>query len=152
MMVAYITALRNILHLGALLKIPDPQQETRSFMLTILIVDDQPSVLDALRQCFALEPDIRIVGNASDGQEALARARELHPDIVVTDIKMPIMDGLEVTTALREVSPETRVVILSIYDGSVNREQAKAAGAAEFVGKHDRAEDLLAAIRRAGAR
>jgi DNA-binding NarL/FixJ family response regulator len=120
-------------------------------MLTILIVDDQPQVLDALRQCFAMEPDIAIVGKANDGLSAVALARELHPDIVLTDIKMPHMDGIEVARALHEIAPETRVVILSIYDGSANREQARAAGAAEFVCKHESAETLLAAVRRAAA-
>jgi len=119
-------------------------------MLTILIVDDQPSVLDALRQCFALEPDIQIIGKASDGVTALAMAQELHPDIVVTDIKMPNMDGLAATTALRKVEPKIKVIILSIYDDTSTRAQALSAGAVEFVGKHDPAEALLAAVRRAG--
>ncbi len=118
-------------------------------MLTILIVDDQPSVLDALRQCFALEPDIQIVGKARDGASALALAQELHPDIVLTDIKMPNMDGLSATRVLRQIEPKIKVIILSIYDDSSTRAQALSAGAVEFVGKHDPAEALLAAIRRA---
>src|SRR5689334_1764564 len=104
MMVAYITAPRNMRPerdpVGA---------EKRSTMLTILIVDDQPQVLDALRQCFAMEPDITIVGKANDGLSAVTLARELHPDIVLTDIKMPHMDGLEVARTLHEIAPETRV-------------------------------------------
>jgi len=119
-------------------------------MLRILIVDDQPPVLDALRQCIAFEPDMLVVGKASDGLSAVALARELHPDIVITDIKMPNMDGIEVTRALHEAVPGARVVVLSIYDGIVTRELAREAGAVEFVGKHDPAEMLLAAVRRAG--
>jgi DNA-binding NarL/FixJ family response regulator len=121
-------------------------------MPTILIVDDQPAVLNALYQCFALEPDLQIVGKAGDGNEALALARELRPDIVLTDIRMPNMNGIVATAALREVTPLTRVVILSLYDDNATREQAIAAGAAAFVSKHDSAEMLIAAIKQAHAR
>src|SRR4051794_31050191 len=118
-------------------------------MITLLIVDDQPSVLDALRQCFMLEPDLQVVGRASDGQGALALALALQPDIVLADIKMPNMDGLATATALRRIAPQIKVVLLSIYDDSAMRAQALSAGAVEFVGKHDPAETLIAAIRRA---
>ena len=120
-------------------------------MLTILIVDDQPSVVDALIQRLALEPDFEVIGQANDGASALALARELHPDIVLTDFKMPNMDGLEVALALGEAEPRTRVVILTIYDTNSTRAQALAAGAAEFVTKHDTTEALLAALRRVAA-
>lgn len=116
-------------------------------MLTLLIVDDQPSVLDALRQCFALEPDLLIVGKAADGEEALKLVKQLHPDIVLTDVKMPIMDGLTATAAMLEAAPDTKIVVLSIYDNQAMRDQAFAAGASAFVGKHDTAEALLAAVR-----
>lgn len=116
-------------------------------MLTMLIVDDQPAVLEALRQCFALEPDLLIIGKAENGMEALALAQKLHPDVVVTDLKMPTMDGIAATIALREVDPSIKVVILSIYDDRSTRAQALAAGASAFVGKHSSADELLAAIR-----
>jgi DNA-binding NarL/FixJ family response regulator len=118
-------------------------------MIRVLIVDDQPSVLDALRQCFALEPDLQIVGRANDGLGALALAQELHPDIVLTDIKMPNMDGLTATRALHRMEPTIKVIILSIYDDLATRAQAFSAGAVEFVAKHDPAETLIAAIRQA---
>ena len=118
-------------------------------MIRVLLVDDQPAVLDALRQCFALEPDLQIVGGASDGLGALALALELHPDIVLTDLKMPHMDGLTAIKALHEMEPATRVVVLSIYDDIATRAQAFAAGAVEFVAKHDSAETLIATIRQA---
>jgi DNA-binding NarL/FixJ family response regulator len=121
-------------------------------MVTMLLVDDQPSVLDALRQCLALEPDILVLGQAGDGTTALDMAQKLHPDIMLTDIKMPNMDGLSITLALRETAPEIKVVVLSIYDDNSTRNKALAAGAVEFVGKHDTADVLLAAIRRAAGR
>ena len=118
-------------------------------MVRMILVDDQPVVLDALRQCFAMEPDILIVGEAGDGTTALALANKLQPDVMLTDIKMPNMDGIAITIALRESAPEIKVVVLSIYDDAATRGQAISAGASEFVGKHDPAEVLLAAVRRA---
>ena len=119
-------------------------------MSTILIVDDQPSVLAALRQCFALEPDLQIIGDADNGLSALSLAQTLHPDIILTDLKMPIMDGLTATIELGKIEPKIKVIILSIYDDKSTRAQALSAGAFDFVRKHDPAEVLLAAVRRAG--
>ena len=115
-------------------------------VITVLLADDQPSVLQALRECFALEPELRIVGEAGDGKVALALAQRLHPDVVVTDIKMPNMDGIAVTQALQEVAPDVRVVILTVYEDIATRAQAVAAGAVAFVAKHEPAEVLLEAI------
>lgn len=120
-------------------------------MIRVLIVDDQPAVLDALRQCFALEPDLQIVGKANDGQGALALAQELHPDIVLADIKMPNMDGLAATRALHRLEPAIKVIILSIYDDVATRTQAFSAGAVEFVAKHESAETLIAVVRHVAA-
>ena len=116
-------------------------------MVTMLIVDDQPPVLEALRQCLALEPELQIVGEAEDGIAALALAQELHPDIVLTDIKMPHMDGIAATSALRELAPNVKVVIMTIYDDPATRARALEAGAVAFVGKHEPAEALIGAIR-----
>jgi DNA-binding NarL/FixJ family response regulator len=115
----------------------------------MLLVDDQPSVLQALRECFALEPNLKIVGEALDGEIALVLAEKLHPDIMLTDVAMPNMDGIAATEALRELSPDTRVVILSVHDNKATRVQALAAGAVAFIAKHEPAEALLDAIYRA---
>lgn len=121
----------------------------KAIMITMLLVDDQPSVLQALRECFALEPDLEIVGEAADGEIALALAQQLHPDIMLTDIKMPHMDGIAATEALRELSPDTKVVILTVHDNKAMRVQAFAAGAVAFIAKHEPAEALLEAIHKA---
>ena len=121
----------------------------KAVMITMLLVDDQPSVLQALRECFALEPNLEIVGEALDGEIALALAEKLHPDIMLTDVAMPNMDGIAATEALRELSPDTRVVILSVHDNKATRVQALAAGAVAFIAKHEPAEALLDAIYRA---
>ncbi|HEX8599678.1 MAG TPA: response regulator transcription factor [Chloroflexia bacterium] len=116
-------------------------------MITLLIVDDQPSVLDALREYFAVEPDIRIVGEAADGQIAVALARELQPDVVITDIRMPNLGGIEAIPGLLEGAPGSKVIVLSIYDDSAARALALAAGANAFVAKQDQAEFLLHVVR-----
>ena len=116
-------------------------------MVTLLIVDDQPGVLDALRQYFALEPDIRIVGEAADGQSAIGLARELQPNLVITDIRMPNLGGIAAIPLLQQVAPGSKVIILSIYDDSATRAQALAAGASAFVAKQDHAEVLLDVVR-----
>jgi DNA-binding NarL/FixJ family response regulator len=96
-----------------------------------------------------LEPDIQVVGEASTGREALTLAQALSPDVVLMDVEMPDMDGIETTTALRATVSGSPVVILSIHDDQPTRARAQAAGAVAFVEKRGRTDDLLAAIRQA---
>ena len=121
-------------------------------MIRLLLVDDQPAVRHGLRMRLALEPDLLIIGEAGDGEAALAQASMLHPDVVLMDIRMPGMDGLSVTVALRGMVPESAVVILSLYDDDLTRAQAQAAGSLAFVAKQEPVETLLAAIREASGK
>jgi DNA-binding NarL/FixJ family response regulator len=121
-------------------------------MITILLVDDQSSVRQGLRMELALEPDSQVIGEAENGQEALELARRLQPDVILMDVKLPMMDGITTTEKLRMVAPGCAVVILSLYDDARTRERAQAAGAAAFVSKQEPSEALLAAIRQAAAR
>jgi DNA-binding NarL/FixJ family response regulator len=116
-------------------------------MIRVLLVDDQPVVRRGLRVLFRLEPDLQVVGEASTGTEALALAQTLTPDVVLMDIEMPEMDGIEATAALRRVVPQSAVVILSIHDDAQTRGRAQAAGAVAFVEKRGATEALLSAIR-----
>jgi two-component system response regulator NreC len=120
-------------------------------MIRLLLVDDQPAVRQGLGILLHLEPDIQIVGEASTGKEALALAQTLIPDVVLMDLAMPGMDGIEATAALRRVVPQSAVVILSIYDDAQTRGWARAAGAVAFVEKRGATEILLSAIRQAAA-
>jgi two-component system nitrate/nitrite response regulator NarL len=114
--------------------------------ITLLIVDDQPNIRRAVRQCLALEPDVRVVGEAGDGAEALTLASNLHPDVVLLDIKMGSIDGFDVAEEVHHSLPGTRVIFLTVHDTAANREHARQVGASGFVAKHEPAEVLLAAI------
>jgi DNA-binding NarL/FixJ family response regulator len=122
-------------------------QTDEVLMIRVLLVDDQAVVRRGLRVLFRQEPDLQIVGEASTGTEALALVQTLTPDVVLMDIQMPEMDGIEATAALRRVAPQSAVVILSIHDDAQTRVQAQAAGAVAFVEKCGTTEALLAAIR-----
>ena len=116
-------------------------------MIRVLLVDDQAVVRRALRGRFNLEPDLEVVGEASTGREALMLVQTLVPDVVLMDIAMPGMDGIETTAALHKTVPQSAVVILSISDDAQARGRAQAAGAVTLVEKRGATETLLAAIR-----
>lgn len=118
-------------------------------MIRVLLVDDQAVVRRALRGRFHLEPDLEVVGEASTGSEALLLAQVLTPDVVLMDLEMQGMDGIEATAALRRVVPQSAVVILSIYDDAQTRGRAQVAGAVAFVEKRGATNSLLAVIRQA---
>ncbi|MFL5587267.1 MAG: response regulator transcription factor [Ktedonobacteraceae bacterium] len=118
-------------------------------MIRLLLVDDQPAVLRGLRLRFQLEPDMQVVGEASTGREAFTLAQTLTPDVVLMDIEMPGMDGLEAAAALVTVVPQSAIVILSIHTDRQTRMRAQAAGAVAFVEKRGTTDTLLAAIRQA---
>lgn len=99
----------------------------------------------------ALEPDLKTLGEASNGLEALAAVRSLQPDVVVMDIDMPHMDGIAATARLTAVAPRTAVIILSIHDDQANRQRARAAGAVAFVAKQAGDLALVEAIHQAAA-
>jgi DNA-binding NarL/FixJ family response regulator len=123
-----------------------------NLMVTVLLVDDQSIVRQGLRMELARESDMTVVGEADSGEKALALAAHLQPDVVLMDVKLPLMDGITTTAKLRAVAPTCAVVILSLCDDAKMRTRAQAAGAVAFVGKQEPGETLLTAIRRAAAR
>ena len=128
------------------------EQSREDNMIRVLLVDDQPVVRRGLRVRFQLEPDMQVIGEASTGSDALTMAQILTPDVVLMDIEMPDMDGIEATVALRTVVPQSIVVILSIHTDRQTRMKAQAAGAVAFVEKRGTTDILLAAIRQAVGR
>ena len=119
--------------------------------IKILIADDHAMVREGLRQLLDLQNDIEVVGEARDGIEALEKARELKPDVLLMDIAMPRLGGLDALKLIRESVPEARVVILSMYEKDAFAQEALRNGAVGFVLKGAPSSDMLAAIRNAHA-
>jgi DNA-binding NarL/FixJ family response regulator len=118
-------------------------------MIKLLLVDDEPAVRKGLRMRLAAEPDLEIVGEAADGQAALALAEKLNPDVVLMDIAMTPTNGITTTQALHMMLPHVAVIILSIHDDALTQERAEKAGAVAFVPKRVPTDMLLATIRQA---
>jgi DNA-binding NarL/FixJ family response regulator len=112
-----------------------------------LIVDDDASFRRRAKELLASESDIKVIGEAADGQEAILKARELKPDLVLMDVRMPGMNGVDATRQLKAEMPELRVIILTIFDVQEYREAARASGASGYVIKKSLIEDLVPAIR-----
>lgn len=117
--------------------------------IKLLLVDDQSSVREGLKMRFALEPDLRVVGEAGNGVEALQATQMLAPDVVVMDVEMPQMDGISATKLLRALTPQIGVVMLSIHSDAETRMRVLNAGADAFVEKQEPDEILLDAIHQA---
>lgn len=116
--------------------------------IRVLLVDDHYVVRQGLRACLAEQKDIEIVGEAEDGRQALAAVRKWLPDVVVLDVLMPGMDGLEVAAQISSIAPEqVRVVILSMCQDTQTVRRAFAAGARGYVTKSASVEELVRAVR-----
>ena len=116
-------------------------------MTTVLLVDDQALVRGGLRLILEAEPDLEVAGEAADGSEAVGLAAELKPDVVLMDIRMPVLDGIAATTRLLQESPESRVVMLTTFDLDEYVVEAFRAGASGFVLKTAPPLQLVAAVR-----
>jgi DNA-binding NarL/FixJ family response regulator len=116
--------------------------------ISVLIVDDQALVRSGFRLILDSQPDITVVGEAGDGQEGLTLARSRRPDVVLMDIQMPVMDGIEATRSLMaEPGTTTRVLVLTTFDVDEYVYDAVRAGASGFLLKDASAAELLAAVR-----
>jgi DNA-binding NarL/FixJ family response regulator len=115
--------------------------------IRVLVVDDEELVRTGLRLILDAEPDLAVVGTASDGRQALTAVRDLVPDVVLMDIRMPELDGLEATRRLLGEDAETRVLILTTFDADEYVYDAMKAGASGFLLKDVRPEQLAEAVR-----
>ncbi|HJS17887.1 MAG TPA: response regulator transcription factor [Anaerolineales bacterium] len=116
-------------------------------MITVILADDHPVVRDGL--CFLLDsqPDIKVVGMADNGHEAVQLAEKLNPDVAVMDIAMPLLNGIEATQQITATHPHIRVMILSIHFTSVHIQRALQAGAMGYLLKESAGEEVVEAIR-----
>ncbi len=117
--------------------------------IRVLLADDHEAMLERVARL--LETEYSVVGTATDGQQALEAARELEPDVLVLDISMPVMNGIETARRLKEAGSETRIVFLTVHDDPDFVREALEAGALGYVIKHRIASDLIAAIKKAHA-
>ena len=116
-------------------------------MTTLLLCDDQALIRFGLRRMVEADPEITVAGEVGDGEDAVAEARRLRPDLVLMDIRMPVLDGIEATRRIVRARPATKVMILTTFglDGYVY--EALRAGASGFMLKDAPPEEILAAIR-----
>ena len=115
--------------------------------IRVLVVDDHTIVRDGICALLALAGDIEVVGEAANGSEALKMVKELEPNVVLMDIAMPIMDGLEATRRIRKEFPRTRVLVLTQYDDKEYVFPVIEAGASGFISKVAASSELTAGIR-----
>jgi DNA-binding NarL/FixJ family response regulator len=115
-------------------------------MTRVLIADDDHLMRAGLAELLAGEPEIEVIGQASTGSEAVERARRLHPDVVLMDVRMPDLDGIQATRALTHAAPRARVLILTTFEQDDYIFGAMRAGASGFLLKRTRPEELIAAV------
>lgn len=127
-----------------------PEQEvTRP--ITLLLVDDHPVVRKGTRELLEGESDMQVLGEAGSGEEALAQARALTPDVILMDVSMPGMNGIEATKAIKAEQPGVGVLVLTSYDDDAYVFALLEAGAAGYLLKNASEDDLLGAVRAVAA-
>jgi len=126
-------------------------REARPTPIRVLLVDDQRLMREGLRILLELEPDLEVVGEAGDGQAALDAYAALRPDVVLMDVRMPGMDGVEATRRLRERWPEARVIILTTFDDDEYVFEGLRAGALGYLLKDVSGQELAEAVRTVAA-
>jgi DNA-binding NarL/FixJ family response regulator len=112
----------------------------------VLIADDRESMRTALKAMFVLRPHWEICGEAEDGREAVAKATELQPDVIVLDFRMPLSDGLQAASRISETMPATPIVMYTLYKTDELEVAAKLVGVRCVVAKEDGFRNLLSAI------
>lgn len=120
-------------------------------MIRVLLVDDHKLIRVGLRNLLEAESDIEIVGEAAEGEAALERARELKPDVVVLDINMPGMNGVEATRKLARLNPAPRILIVSVHHQDPVPTRLLEAGAAGYLTKETAADEIVTAVKQVHA-
>jgi DNA-binding NarL/FixJ family response regulator len=114
---------------------------------TVLIVDDNEIIRRGLRELFTAEPDFDMCGEAENGREAIEKAQELHPDLIVLDLSMPVMNGTDAARVLRKLRPTLPLIIFSEYSDALSEAEARSAGVSALVSKSEHVSVLVAKAR-----
>lgn len=120
--------------------------------ISVLVIDDEPLFVDMIQALLAAEEGIAVLATAGDGQAAVQLAAELRPDVIVMDVSMPVMDGIEATSRIRQDDPDACVLILTGGTTAGDVDRSRKAGAAVYLTKDRIATELVAEIRRLGGR
>jgi DNA-binding NarL/FixJ family response regulator len=120
-----------------------------SYLITVLLVDDQALFREGLRTLLSVQPDLEVVGEAANGEEAVRLAVALRPSVVLMDLQMPVLDGVAATRSLRDLQPECRVIVLTTFDDDEYVFEGLRAGAVGYLLKDAPSEKLVEAIRAA---
>ena len=114
---------------------------------SVLIVDDYAPIRCALCDLFTLESDFDVCGEAENGREAIAKAQELHPDLIVMDLLMPVMNGLDAARVLKRLMPNVPIIMFSEFTDAFAEEEAHSAGVCALVPKSAKASTLVGTAR-----
>jgi len=114
---------------------------------TILIVDDNAHIRQAICEQFQRESDFEVCGEAANGKEAIAKALELHPDLIVLDLSMPVMNGLDAARELKRLMPTVPLIMYSVFGDRLVEQQARLVGISELVSKSQPAAILVSKAR-----
>lgn len=125
---------------------PDPSLRPAELHLRVLIVDDHEAVRVGVRAILSIRPDVEVCGEAANGQEALDKAQELSPDVIIMDITMPVVDGFTAAREISKVVPHVAVLLLSMHESPNLLNVAKSSGASGYVAKSEGSAALLRAI------
>ena len=125
----------------------NPQEKPTDSPLKIMLVDDHAVMRQGLAVLLSNYDDIQVIGEASDGNEAVKLARELNPDVILMDISMPEMSGIEATRIIHAELPRIRIIGLSMFDAADQAEDIRQAGASQYLKKNGEKEELLRTIR-----
>ncbi len=128
-----------------------PREEVNGKRTRVLLVDDHLLVRQGIKEMIARQSDMEVVGEAANGHQAIEMAHQYQPDVIVMDMSMPGMNGIEATREIAHERPEIRIIGLSMYDQIEYGEAMLAAGAVDYVTKDGPLEDLMTAIRRCGS-
>lgn len=112
-------------------------------MASILIVDDHPAIRRALRLAFERQPGFTVCGEAEDGFDAIGKAKKLSPDLIILDLRMPVMDGLDAARELKKLFPQIPLMMLTCYHSSAAEKEARASGITAVFSKPDGMQNLI---------